>query len=138
MHRILRVGLLMAALALFSLVGQVCAQEGEGFWRAHTDGAWKACREGDATTAAELLQVSLKVAEKFAPDDPRLGLTLSYAAFIAFKQGKNPEANKYAEKALAIYDAASADKAPEMGKGLNALALLRQGQKKYDEAAGLY
>jgi tetratricopeptide (TPR) repeat protein len=136
MRRLTRSSLLLAGLLFFTTA--IAAQEGEGFWRLHIDGAWQACREGDYSRASELVQIARKAADKFTADDPRLALTLSYGAFISFKQGKTVGADKDAQRALEMYEQAAPEKTADMGKGLNALGLLRQGQKKYPEAAGLY
>src|SRR5262249_514279 len=113
----------------------VVAQEAK--WSGFNEGGWKAARDGKYAKADELLREALKAADKFPEDDPRLALTPAYLAFVSFKNGKSEMADIVRKKALDTYEKAD-EKVTGLGKGLNALGLLRQGQKQFPQAEALY
>src|SRR4051794_7122318 len=130
----------LALAGLCLLAGATAAPAQEAQWKAFVSNGWRLCREGDAAAAKEYLLKALQQAEGFPADDPRRALTQAYLAMAAFKQGQRAESDRYARQALAAYDRLppAAVPHPTVGKGLNALALVAQGRKDYDQADRLY
>ena len=128
------------------LVGILCkvfvplhADTQETQWKKHMDAADEAYRQGHYGDAEKSIKAALKKAERFGPQDLRLGTTLNNLASLYEAQGKYAEAEPLDKRALAIEEKALGPEDPYVAIiGLNNLAELYHQQGKYAEAEPLY
>jgi tetratricopeptide (TPR) repeat protein len=96
-------GLLLALL--------VCLTPVEGAdpltWQATMQLAGGKQKQGDYAGASKLLLSALKDAESFGPTDPRLGATLHELGAAHQELGKFPEAERYYERSIMVWEKAS-------------------------------
>jgi len=128
------------------LVGILCkvfvplhADTQETQWKKHMDAADEAYRQGHYGDAEKSIKAALKEAERFGPQDLRLGTTLNNLASLYEAQGKYAEAEPLDKRALAIEEKALGPEDPYVAIiGLNNLAELYHQQGKYAEAEPLH
>ena len=128
------------------LVGILCkvfvplhADTQETQWKVHMDAADEANRQGHYGDAEKSIKAALKEAERFGPQDLRLGTTLNTLASLYEAQGKYAEAEPLDKRALAIDEKALGPEDPYVAIiDLNNLAELYHQQSKYAEAEPLY
>ena len=100
--------------------------------------AAKAYQEGRYADAEKSLQATLKAAETFGPQDPRLATSLNNLAVLYKTQGKYAEAEQLYKQSLEIREKALGPKHSDVAQSLNNLAEVYRAQGKYTEAEPLY
>ncbi len=101
---------------------QACTQETQ--WEKHMAAAAKAYQEGRYADAEKSLQTTLKAAETFGPQDPRLTTSLNNLAVLYKTQGKYAEAEQLYKRSLEIREKALGPKHSDVAQSLNNLAVL--------------
>jgi len=107
-------------------------------WKKHMDAAEEAYRQGHYGDAEKSIKAALKEAERFGPQDLRLGTTLNNLAELYRDQGKYAEAEPLYKRSLVIVVKVLGPEHQYAATNLNNLALLYQDQGKYVEAERLY
>jgi tetratricopeptide (TPR) repeat protein len=107
-------------------------------WGKHMEAAARAHEQGNHAEAQEQLNLALKEAEKFGPNDGRLALTLGLLGRTYRDQGWYLRAEPLLKRALAIFEKALGPEHPDVATSLNHLALLYKQQGKYAQAEPLY
>lgn len=104
-------------------------------WETLMGAAAEAFEQARYPEAERRLQAALKEAEKFGPNDLRLGITLNNLAVVYFYQDKDAEAEPLYLRAIAIYEKTVGPDHPELARSLDNLAALYHFQRKNGEAA---
>ena len=107
-------------------------------WKKHMDAALEAHRQGHYGDAEKSMEAALKEAERFGPEDLRLGTTLNNLAELYRDQGKYAEAEPLYKRSLVIVVKVLGPEHPGVATNLNNLGLLYTDQGKYAEAVPLY
>jgi len=128
--------MLVGILSVVFVSIQACTQETQ--WEKHMTTAAKAYQQGRYTDAERSFQATVKEAEAFGPQDPRLATSLNNLAVLYHQQGKYAEAEPLNKRALAIRKRVLGPAHPAVANSLNNLAALYHQQGKYDEAEPLY
>ena len=81
-------------------------RQDETRWKAQTGAGYQAYQQGRFSEAEHFLAAAVREAEKFGPQDPRLGASLYSLALLYQAQGKYAEAEPLYERALAIVEKA--------------------------------
>jgi len=128
--------MLVGILCVMFVSIQACTQETQ--WEKHMTTAAKAYQQGRYTDAERAFQATVKEAEAFGPQDPRLATSLNNLAELYRLQGKYAEAEPLNKRALAIRKRTLGPAHPDVANSLNNLAALYHQQGKYNEAEPLY
>ena len=97
------------------------------------------CRRlGKYTEARRSYLDALAEAEKFGPDDQRLGSTLNNLAALLFDYGNDGEAEALYRRALPIFERAGAGGRDNLAHVLNNLAVIAARHSRLEEARTLY
>ncbi len=107
-------------------------------WKKHMDAALEAHRQGHYGDAEKLMEAALKEAERFGPEDLRLGTTLNNLAELYRDQGKYAEAEPLYKRSLVIVVKVLGPEHPYSATSLNSLGQLYHQQGKYGAAESLY
>jgi|GEM_PF-645840 len=107
-------------------------------WEHHYDSGWTAFGEKNYAEAEKQFRDTLKLAEKFPQDDPRLRLTLNSLAETYRSQAKYREAEPFYKRILAMDEKALGPEDPSVAASLNNLANNYRVLGKYAEAEPLY
>ena len=107
-------------------------------WEMHNTAGQEAYEQGRYTDAEKAWLAALKEAESFAPEAPRLALSLNNLANVYHSQGKYAEAEPLYKRALAIVEKAFGQEHPNVATSLNNLGGVYVAQGKYAEADPLF
>jgi tetratricopeptide (TPR) repeat protein len=97
---------MFVALAILTTGPAAMAQPDDGSWRNHVMEALRAAGEKDYPKAEQAFVQALKEAERFGPDDSRVGTTLNSLGLVYRAEKKYGEAEAAYRRALVIMDAA--------------------------------
>jgi len=147
----LRSVVLGAALtALFLLAPAARAQDSDGAWKILMMRALESASANDYATAEQKFQQALREAERFGPDDSRVGSTLNSLGLVYRAEKKYADAETAYRRALAIlenvYGAGSLDVANvsfniasvmfDQGHQSQALPFIQKGLPAYETLLG--
>jgi len=107
-------------------------------WGRHRDAGMAEFKTANYPGAEIHFLAALNEAEKFAPRDPRLHLTLNSLVEIYLAQSKYSEAEFIIKRVLAIDEQLLGPDHPNVGASLNNLAENYRNQNKYKEAETSY
>src|SRR4030095_4016897 len=106
-------------------------------WNDAMNAASKALAESRYAEAERWLRTAVKEAEKFGPEDRRLGMTLSSLGAVVGYRGAYVEAEQRYQRSLAITEKAVGPGHVRVADGLTGLAQMFQMQGKVTEAQQL-
>jgi len=129
-RRTSRVLAVLVCLALWPV--HTSAQQGA--WERHMRAGEAAYQQGDYAEAVNQTKASLKAAEAFGSDDPRLATSLNNLAVICEAQGWYGEAEPLFQRSLVTREMAFGPEHLDVAASLNNLASLYRAQGKYAEA----
>ncbi len=107
-------------------------------WKKHMDAAEEAYRQGHYGDAEKSTKAALREAERFGPQDLRLGTTLNNLEELYRDQGKYAEAEPLYKRSLVIVVKVLGPEHQYAATSLNNLAQLYHQQGKYVAAEPLY
>jgi tetratricopeptide (TPR) repeat protein len=133
--------LCLVALALFLCTAFYFAKMAA--WNMYTATGMAAYKQGQYALAEKDFSAAVDEAEKFGPQDMRLGMSLNSLVEVYRAEGKDAEAEKLYNRFLQIYEKTLWQKALSSNNlgvagGLNQLAGTYSAQGKYAEAEKLY
>ncbi len=128
--------LLGGVLCLALSVQTACFQQTP--WEKSNAAGMEAYRQGRYAEAEQHFTAALKEAEKFGPDDERLGTSLYYLAEVYRAQGRYADVEPLLRRSLTISEKALGPENPDVAPILDRLATLYQTQGKYAQAEPLY
>ena len=129
-RRTSRVLAVLVCLALWPV--HTSAQQGA--WERHMRAGEAAYQQGDYAEAVNQTKASLKAAEAFGSDDPRLATSLNNLAVICEAQGWYGEAEPLFQRSLVTREMAFGPEHLDVAASLNNLASLYRALGKYAEA----
>ena len=103
-------------------------------WQSHMDAATTAYRQGNYPEAEKRLVAAVDEAERLAPPDLPVGVSIMALAGVYDAQGRYAEAEPLHKRALAIAEKALGAEHPLVAQSLNGLALVYRAQGRYAEA----
>ncbi len=136
--RLTLIGLWCMGLVFTQASCQFLGELGSSTWESYNKAGEDAYQQGNYAEAEKQLLAARAEAERFAPDDPRLGTSLNNLAELYRNQGKYAEAEPLYQRSLAIDEKALGPNHPGVATDLNNLAELYRTQGKYAEAEPLY
>src|SRR5438093_9784823 len=113
-------------------------RQDETRWKAQTGAGYQAYQQGRFSEAEHFLAAAVREAEKFGPQDPRLGASLYSLALLYQAQNNYAEAEPLYERALAIVEKAVGPEAPVTAMVVDGLAGVHFDQGAYDRAEPLF
>src|SRR5262245_19939042 len=133
--------LFVLILSLYSSTAIASQQESlkeEIRWKAQTEAGSQAYQRGQFSEAEQFLAGAVAEAEKFGPQDPRLGVSLYRLALLYQAQAKYGEAEPVYQRALTIVEKAVGPEAPVTAMVLDGLAQIHFKQGDYAQAEPLF
>src|SRR5438552_1074770 len=132
-------------ILILSVLSAIAAQQESRFsleeetrWKAQTEAGHQAYQQGRFLEAEQFLAAAVREAERFGPQDPRLGASLYSLALLYQAQGKYAEAEPLYQRALAIVEKAVGPEAPVTAMVVDGLAGVHFDQGAYDRAEPLF
>jgi len=137
-------------LAMLTLVPAARAQEAEETWKSLVAEGQHAASANDYTRAEQIFLKAVHEAERFAPDDWRVGVTLESLGQVYAAEKKTGEAESAYRRALGIVGKANGDDSVEVanvnfdmanlmfdgGRQVEALTCVRKALSTYETSLG--
>ncbi len=106
-------------------------KEEEARWQEQMAAGRQAVQQKRYADAEHFFQASIREAERFGPQDARLGTSLNTLGIVYFAQTNYAAAEPLYKRALTIRERTLGPEHPDVGATLNNLAELYWSQKKY-------
>ena len=123
---------LLPALCVALLATQACTQLTS--WEMSNAAGGEAYKQGRYAEAEKAWLATLKEAESFRPQDPRLATSLNNLAALYYTQGKYAEAEPLYQRSLAILEKALGPAHPNVATSLENYAVLLRETDREAEA----
>src|SRR5207249_3151300 len=113
-------------------------KEDEARWQEQMTAGRQTFQQKRYAEAERFFQAAVREAERFGPQDSRLGASLNSLGILYFAETNYAAAEPLYQRALTIRERALGPEHPDVGATLNNLAELYWSQKKYAAAELLY
>jgi tetratricopeptide (TPR) repeat protein len=123
---------------VFLVLWPIAASAQGASWEKTIEAGVKAYLQGHYAEAERYLQDAVKEAERFGPQDRRLGMSLHNLAVLYEAQGRYDEAQRLSWRVLAIDENVFGPEHAIVAEDLHNLAAVYHAQRKYAEAEPLY